>query len=181
MRAEKLRSASGKGRRPGETSRQTHKAKTPGKGKTTVKKGRKTRIQKQGTSDEVCDQVCDGDHGGDQGVGTCEVGEECGGLVQGQGKPTSAHVGCTEVERALEALGVNPENANLCTKAAIMRGHIKITGQAGDLEQEVIKEKGECGHIIIATLGDLLKQTDFAGLDYEEECGNATVTCKVFV
>jgi len=105
------------------------------------------------------------------------MGEKCGCLEQGRGK-LDGHVGCTEVDRALEALGVNPKDANLCTKAAIMRGHIKITGQAGDLEQEIIKEKGECGHTIIATLGDLLKKTDLAGLDSGEDCGNATVSCK---
>jgi len=78
----------------------------------------------------------------------------------------------------LEALGVNPKNASFCTKAAIMNGYIKITGVEGDLEQAVVEEEGECGHMIIATLGDLLKQPDYAGLDYEDGCENATVACK---
>ena len=163
MRAEKSRSASGKGKKPVETFKQTNKAETSGKREKTVKKGKKTG--KGTTPDQVC-------------VGACKMGEKCGCLVQGRGK-LDGHVGCTEVDRALEALGVNPKDANLCTKAAIMRGHIKITGQAGDLEQEIIKEKGECGHTIIATLGDLLKKTDLAGLDSGEDCGNATVSCKV--
>ena len=149
MRAEKSGAASRK-----------RKKSIHSKGETTVKKGKNTRIQKKGTkSDKVC-------------VGACKADGKCGCLVQGGGK-LSGHVGCTEVDRALEALGVNPKNANLCTKAAIMRGHIKIRGQAGDLEQEIIKEKGECGHMIIATLGDLLKQAD-----YVEGCANASVTCK---
>ena len=169
MRSEKSGGASGKGKKTVEPSRQSSKANTSRKGtKTaTVKRGNKARIQKKGTKP---DQVC---------VGACEVSEKCDCLVQDGGKP-SGHVGCTEVDRALVALGVNPTNANLCTKAAIMRGHIKITGQAGDLEQKIVKEKGECGHMINVTLGELLKQSDLSGIDYGEDCGNVSVTCKVF-
>jgi len=139
------------------------KAETSGKGKKTgtMENGKKTTTLKK-------DQVC---------VGTCKPGKNSGCPIKGQGKP-SGHVGCTEVDRMLEALGVDPKQASLCTKAAIMKGHIKITGEAGDLEQEVVEEEGECGHTIIATLGDLLKQPDYAGLDYEDGCENATVTCK---
>ena len=36
-----------------------------------------------------------------------------------------------------------------------------------------------CGHTLNATLGDLLEQPDYAGLDYEDGCLNATVVCKV--
>ena len=36
-----------------------------------------------------------------------------------------------------------------------------------------------CGHTLDATLGDLLEQPDYAGLDYEDGCLNATVVCKV--
>lgn len=135
----------------GETAKNPGKAETSGKGKKT------TTLKK--------DQVC---------VGTCKPGKNSGCPIKGRGKP-SGHVGCTEVDRMLEALGVNPKQASLCTKAAIMKGHIKITGEAGDLEQEVVEEEGECGHTIIATLGDLLKQPDYAGLDYEDGCENATV------
>lgn len=142
------------------TSGKGETAKNPGKAETSGK-GKKTTTPKK-------DQVC---------VGTCKPGKNSGCPIKGRGKP-SGHVGCTEVDRMLEALGVNPKQASLCTKAAIMKGHIKITGEAGDLEQEVVEEEGECGHTIIATLGDLLKQPDYAGLDYEDGCENATVTCK---
>ena len=60
-----------------------------------------------------------------------------------------------------------------------MKGHIKITGEPGDLEQEVSEHQGECDHMVFATLSDLLNQPDYAGLDYEDGCENATVTCKV--
>ena len=60
-----------------------------------------------------------------------------------------------------------------------VKGHIKITGEAGDLDQAIVEQEGECGHMIIATLGDLLNQSDYAGLDYEDGLENATVTCKV--
>ena len=36
-----------------------------------------------------------------------------------------------------------------------------------------------CGHTLDATLGNLLEQPDYAGLDYEDGCLNATVVCKV--
>jgi len=146
-----------------EMARTTGKAETSGKGKKTgtMDKGKKPTVPKK-------DQAC---------VGTCKPGKNSGCPIKGRGKPSS-HVGCTEVDRMLEAMGVNPKQASLCTKAAIMKGHIKITGEASDLEQEVVEEEGECGHTIIATLGDLLKQPDYAGLDYEDGCENATVTCK---
>ena len=59
-----------------------------------------------------------------------------------------------------------------------MKGHIKITGKEGDLEKVVHQEEGMCGHMIEATLGDLLKQPDYAGLDYEDGLEDATVICK---
>ena len=152
-----------------EKSGVTKTAGTSGKGKTgkTPMKGKKAETpgKKTGPSKKVC-------------VETCKPGKKSGCPIKGRGKP-SGHVGCAEVDRMLEGLGVNPKTASLCTKAAIMKGHIKITGEAGDLEQSVVEQEGECGHTIIATLGDLLKQPDYAGLDYEDGCENATVTCKV--
>jgi len=156
----KTAGTSGKGK-TGKTPGKGNKAETSGKGKKTgtTEKGKKTA-----TTKKVC-------------VGTCKPGKKSGCPIKGRGKP-SGHVGCTDVDRMLEALGVNPKTASLCTKAAIMKGHIKITGEAGDLEQSVFEQEGECGHMIIATLGDLLNQPDYAGLDYEDGCENATVTCK---
>jgi len=151
-----------------EKSGVTKTAGTSGKGKTgkAPVKGKKAETpgKKTGPVKKVC-------------VETCKPGKKSGCPIKGRGKP-SGHVGCAEVDRMLEGLGVNPKTASLCTKAAIMKGHIKITGEAGDLEQSVVEQEGECGHTIIATLGDLLKQPDYAGLDYEDGCENATVTCK---
>jgi len=154
-------------RKEKKTSRQNNKGGILGKKEKTasVKKGKNSESLRKGTKS---DQVC---------VGACKLGGKCGCLVQGQGKP-SGHVGCTEVDRMLKSLRVNPKNVNLCVKAAIMRGHIEITGGAGDLEQMIIKEEGKCGHMIVATLGDLLRQPVNAGLDCEDSCDNATVTCK---
>jgi len=159
---------------------------TPGKGKTvkTTRKGNKAETSVKGKKiatvnkgNNKATSKKEGKQSGQGCVGTCKAGKNSACPIKGRGKP-SGHVGCTEVDRMLEAMGVNPKNASLCTKAAIMKGHIKITGEAGDLEQAVVEEEGECGHMIIATLGDLLKQPDYAGLDYEDGCENATVTCK---
>ena len=131
--------------------------------------GKTTGTVKKGMKGATPKKVC---------VKTCKAGKKSGCPIKGRGKP-SGHVGCAEIDRMLEALGVNPNNASLCTKAAIMKGHIKITGEAGDLDQAIVEQEGECGHMIIATLGDLLNQPDYAGLDYEDGLENATVTCKV--
>ena len=111
-------------------------------------------------------------------VESCKPGKNSGcPIKKGRGK-TSSQVGCADVDEMLEALGVNSKTASLCTKAAIMKGHIKITGGKGDLDQVVVEQEGECGHVIVATLEDLLQQPDYAGLDYEDGCENATVICK---
>merc|ERR550519_186514 len=94
------------------------------------------------------------------------------------GKPRHEMISCLDVERLLSKLGVDPENASNCIKAAIMRGHIKIKGEEGELDMVVHQEKGPwCGHMIQAKLGDLLQQPDYAGLDYEDGCQEATVVC----
>ena len=112
-------------------------------------------------------------------VESCKPGRNngCPIKTKGRGK-TSNNVGCADIDKMLEALGVDAKNASLCTKAAIMRGHIEITGEEGDLEKVVLKDKGFfCGHMVEATLGALLKQPDYAWPDYELK--NATVICKV--
>jgi len=94
------------------------------------------------------------------------------------GKARHEMISCHEVERLLGKLGVDPEKASNCIKAAIMRGHINIKGEEGDLDMVVHQEKGPwCGHMIQAKLGDLLEQPDYAGLDYEDGCQEATVVC----
>ena len=113
-------------------------------------------------------------------VESCKPGRNSGCPIKTKGRgKTSNNVGCADIDKMLEALGVDAKNASLCTKAAIMRGHIEITGEEGDLEKVVFKNKGFfCGHKVEATLGDLLKQPDYAWPDYELK--NATVICKVF-
>ena len=114
-------------------------------------------------------------------VESCKPGKNSGCPIKIKGKgrgKTSSQLGCADVDKMLDALGVNPKTASLCTKAAIMKGHIKITGGEGDLDQVVVEQEGECGHVIVAALGDLLQQPDYAGLDYEDGCENATVICK---
>ena len=110
-------------------------------------------------------------------VESCQAGPKSGCPTRGRGRP-AGHVACSQVDRMLGQLGVNLEDASLCVKAAIMKGHIRITGEAGDLEVVVHSEEGECGHLIRATLGDLLKQPDYAGLDYGDGLQDATVICQ---
>ena len=112
-------------------------------------------------------------------VESCKPGRNSGCPIKmkGRGK-SSSNVGCADIDRMLEALGVDAKSASMCTKAAIMRGHIKISGEVGDLEQVVHKDTGFfCRHKVEATLGDLLKQPDYSNFDYELK--NATVVCKV--
>ena len=78
----------------------------------------------------------------------------------------------------LGQMGVDVETASRCVKAAIMRGHIQISGEEGDLDKVVVEEKGDCGHRMRATLGDLLRQPDYAGLDYEVGLQKSTVVCQ---
>ncbi len=113
-------------------------------------------------------------------VETCKPGPRSGCTIRGRGKP-AGNLSCAEVDRRLEALGVNTKYASLCVKAAIQNGLIKIAGEnkEEELGQVVHSEKHDsCGHTINATLGDLVMQPDYAGLDYEEGSMEATVVCK---
>ena len=112
-------------------------------------------------------------------VENCKSGRNSGCPIKakGRGKKANGNVGCADIDRMLEALGVDAKNASLCTKAGIMRGHIKLSGEEGDLEKVVHEDEGDCGHLIKATLGDLLKQPDYSNYDYELE--KVTVICEV--
>ena len=120
-------------------------------------------------------------------VETCREGPKSGCLTQislGGAKRAAAvaagNLSCKEVDRRLKALGVDATKASLCVKAAIMKGFIKITGEdKEELNKVVYSEVHDgCGHTIEATLGDLLEQPDYAGLDYKDGCMEATVVCK---
>lgn len=108
---------------------------------------------------------------------SCRPGKQHGCANRSYGKPQHGKTkSCHEVDRILTVLGVNYD-ASRCIKAAIMRGYINIKGEEGDLDLVVYQQEGECGHVIQAKLGDLLRQPDYAGLDYEDGCMNATVIC----
>lgn len=113
-------------------------------------------------------------------VDSCVPGKNSGCTIRGRGKP-AGNLSCAEVDRRLEALGVSAGSASKCTKAAILKGIIEIKGEdPQELEQVICSEQSdECGHVMKATVGDLLKQPDYAGLDYEDGLQEATVTCGV--
>ena len=83
-----------------------------------------------------------------------------------------------KINSQLQSLGVEPneDNGN-CTRAAIYSGSIKLTGQLSDLDQVIISGTLDCGHNCNATLGDLLEQPDYAGIDYIDGMLEATVLC----
>ena len=66
--------------------------------------------------------------GGKTCVETCRPGPRSGCTTRGKGKP-AGNLSCAEVDRRIEALGVNAKKASLCVKAAIMKGLIKIKGE----------------------------------------------------
>jgi len=114
-------------------------------------------------------------------VKTCKKGNKSGCTTRGKGKPTG-NLSCKEVDRRLKALGVDAAKASLCVKSAIQSGIIKITGEdKEELNQVVHSEGHDCGHTIEATLGDLLRQPDYGGDDYEDGLQNATVVCKELI
>lgn len=114
-------------------------------------------------------------------VKTCKKGNKSGCTTRGKGKPTG-NLSCKEVDRRLKALGVDAATASLCVKSAIQSGIIEITGEdKEELNQVVHSEEHNCGHTIEATLGDLLRQPDYGGNDYESGLQDATVRCKELV
>ena len=138
--------------------------KLPSQGASGEPVDKKAKVEVTGKTRAVC-------------VPSCQPGPKSGCPNRGKGKP-AGHVACGEVDRMLVKLGVDPDNASGCVKAAIMKGHIRITGKAKDLEVVVVSKEGlVCGHIIKATLGDLLKQPDCGRQDYEEQ-KYATAICQ---
>jgi len=92
-----------------------------------------------------------------------------------------------EVDRRLMALGVDAEKlkaeyyqVSKCVRSAIQKGYIKVKGEdKEELNQVVFKGTFDnCGHEINVKLCDVLYQPDYAGLDYEDGCLNATVICQ---
>jgi len=82
-----------------------------------------------------------------------------------------------EIHEKLKMMGVkHPKQANFCVNAAIAKGFIKITGDPEDMDMVVHEEEGRCGHMIKATLRDLLKQPD-AAAGLLGEIDDATVLC----
>lgn len=85
------------------------------------------------------------------------------------------------IHELLEKMGgdLYSDNTGNCVRAAIQKGFIKITGRQSDLKKVIHSETGPCGHVIKATLADLLEQPDYAGTDYEDGLQDATVLCTV--
>jgi len=119
---------------------------------------------------KLSDQTCEED---------CIQGPKSGCPIQSR-RRVAGHLSCVEIHDMLKKMGIsNPEKTSKCVKRAIMFGHIKITGIKEDLNQIILEgDGGECGHTLKATLGDLLNQPDYAGLDYEDGLQEATVICK---
>ena len=86
-----------------------------------------------------------------------------------------------DIHKLLEKMGgdLYSDNTGNCVRAAIQKGFIKITGRQSDLKKVIHSETGPCGHVIKATLADLLEQPDYAGTDYEDGLQDATVLCTV--
>ena len=90
-----------------------------------------------------------------------------------------------EVDRRLVALGVDAMKlksyeVSKCVRSAIQKGYIEVKGEdKEELNQVVFKGSFDvCGHDIDVKLCDVLYQPDYAGLDYEDGCENATVICQ---
>jgi len=90
------------------------------------------------------------------------------------------HLSCAEINEMLISMGIeDPLQTSKCVRAAIMKGHIKITGNPEEMEMIICEGECEnCSLLMKAKLKDLLKQPDYAGLDYEDGCENATVRCE---
>jgi len=131
----------------------------------------KKKARAGGSAKKAKDKTC---------VETCKPGKRSGCTIRGRGKP-AGNLSCAEVDRRIEALGVNAAKASLCVKAAIQKGLIEITGEDKEELNQVVHSETHafCGHDIDATLGDLLEQPDYGGDDYEMGLENATVLCKV--
>jgi len=141
------------------------KATNPGK-KLAAPKSGAAKAKKPSLKDQKCKR-------------DCRKGPKSGCPVKTK-RRVAGHVSCVEIHDMLKKMGIsNPEKTSKCVKAAIMFGHIKITGVKEDLDQVILEGKGgECGHTLTATLGDLLNQPDYGGNDYEDGLQEATVICK---
>jgi len=89
----------------------------------------------------------------------------------------------TKVEKIndqLSAIGIDfgqYDHIGHCARAAIYKGFIKLTGDVSDLDQVLMSGELDCGHQCTVTLRNLLRQPDYAGLDYEDGLENATIFC----
>eukprot|EP00088_Acartia_fossae_P038725 TRINITY_DN40197_c0_g1_i8.p1 TRINITY_DN40197_c0_g1~~TRINITY_DN40197_c0_g1_i8.p1 ORF type:complete len:238 (-),score=44.82 TRINITY_DN40197_c0_g1_i8:430-1104(-) len=79
---------------------------------------------------------------------------------QRSGVRKEGYFSCVEVHALLKDMGIEePEGTSRCIRAAIMRGHIKVTGKKEDLDMIIWKGQGICcDDEYRATLGQLLQQ-----------------------
>lgn len=87
------------------------------------------------------------------------------------------------VNEILKAHGATTGVSN-CLKAAILHGKIKLLKPKDDpnnefgLDQVLLKGECEaCDEELSCTIKDILHQPDYAGMDYEDGCENATLRC----
>jgi hypothetical protein len=50
-----------------------------------------------------------------------------------------------------------------CLLVGLANGHYGFTGKPEDLSKVIIRESGECEHVITATVRELFGQPDYAG------------------
>lgn len=151
----------------------------PSEEKTTteVQPEHKPKLKRKKTKKQIINQMIQKMTGVEEGAGPCVT--DLDGDPEDQdniGQDSETDISDCDSEDDDDASWSYSEKGN-CVKAAIYKGFIKVGGSPDDLEMIVHSEEGECGHIINATLGDLLEQPDYAGLDYEDGLQNATVVC----
>lgn len=101
---------------------------------------------------------------------------------QRSGKKDPGMLSCKEVSDVFSSYGVdvNKSEVSKCLLAGLMAGYIKIP-EGGDLDTVILNLEGdECPHMFKVTTRMLIKQPDYAGLDYEDGLQDATVFCEKY-
>ena len=106
----------------------------------TIKKATKKRKPRKSTK-----KVCTED---------CIPGKKSGCPIKSR-RRKEGFVSCQEIHEMLKKMGIDdPASTSSCVKAAIMKGHIKITGDPKELDMVILKGNNWlCTHDFIATLG----------------------------
>ena len=97
-------------------------------------------------------------------------------VLNADGTPKRKRCQAKTVVARLEKMGIKAERVSCCVKSAMGKGHILLTGDKADLEQVIIEGQYE-GDTVKVLLKDVLYQPDYAGMDYEDGCQDATAVC----